>query len=44
MYFRHGERTLAVKFPTDEYAMNSSVWPDGDGMIEIVFFYKKNLI
>lgn len=24
---RHGERTLAIKFPTDEYAMNASLWP-----------------
>ena len=25
--FRHGERTLAIKYPTDPYAFNASLWP-----------------
>lgn len=32
---RHGERTLAMKFPTDPYALNASAWPDGDGQLTI---------
>lgn len=32
---RHGERTLAIKFPNDEYALNSSYWKDGDGQLTI---------
>lgn len=31
--FRHGERTLAIKYPTDEYALNITFWPDGDGQL-----------
>lgn len=31
--FRHGERTLAIKFPTDPLAFNASYWPDGDGQL-----------
>ena len=31
--YRHGERSLAIKFPNDDNAFNSTLWPDGDGIL-----------